>query len=66
MCGAAILDFVVGVGEVVQTFPAGNPTSGESSVEISNWELRNFDFPVELEYSLPQDQEDIVGWEVGY
>ncbi len=28
MHGAAILDFEVGVGEVLPTFRAGNPTSG--------------------------------------
>ncbi len=38
---AAILDFEVGVGEVLPTFRVGNPTSGGVPVEISDKELGN-------------------------
>lgn len=43
MCGAAILDFAVGVGNVLPTFWVENPTSVDVLVEIS-------DFPVRLEH----------------
>lgn len=39
MCGAAIMDFEVGVGEVCVTFRVKNPISGGVSVEISDWEI---------------------------
>ncbi len=49
MHGAAMLDFEVGVDEVLPTFQVGNPTSGGAPVKIFNWELGNSDFRVQME-----------------
>lgn len=48
MSGAAIVDFEVEDGEVCPTFRVGNPTSGRVPVEISDWELGNSDFLVQM------------------
>ncbi len=45
MLQAAILDFEVGVGE-------GPPTSGGVPVRISDWELGNSDFWVQMEHTI--------------
>ncbi len=39
-----MLDFEVGVGEVLLTFRAGNPTSGGVPVEISNSDIPTSEF----------------------
>ena len=52
MCGAAILDFEVGVDEAHLTFWVRNHSYGGVAVESSNWEL--FDFLVQMEYAVTQ------------
>ena len=36
LCGAAVLDFEVGVDEVILTFQVGNPTSEDAQVDFSD------------------------------
>ncbi len=55
MHGAAILDFEVGVGEVLPTFWVGNLTLGGVPFEISDWELRNSDFRVQMELTISDE-----------
>ncbi len=50
MHGAAILDFEVGVGEVLPTFQVGNLTSGGVPAVISDWEVGISKFPVAIEF----------------
>lgn len=49
---AAILGFELGRSLVPPTFQAGNPTSGSVPVDISNQELGNSDFSVQIIISL--------------
>jgi len=48
MRGAAILDFEVGVVEILQTFRVGYPNSGAVPVAMSHWELGKSDFRVQI------------------
>ncbi len=60
MHGAGILDFEVGVGEVLPTLQVGNPTAGGIPVEISDWELGNSDFRVQMERTIKPLTRDLI------
>lgn len=49
---AATLDLNAGAGKVPPTFQVGNLTSRTVQVEIFDWELANFDVPVQIEHAI--------------
>lgn len=52
--------FKVGVGEVLPTFQVGNRTSRCIPVEISDWERRNSDSPIQLECTISPKEAGIA------
>ncbi len=47
-----MLDFDLGLNEVPLSFPVRFPTSGSISDDVSNSELRNFDFQDQMERTI--------------
>ena len=53
-------DFEVAAGEVCLTFQVANLTSGVILVKISNWELVNSDFLLQMEHTINSERIFVV------